>query len=340
MTNDQGKGGSSTDDRTILDPLNAEELKALREARERFQKNARGGGIGPDTGEDLGDAPTRSVGALPSFDKPGPSLSSLGGSSKIMPDPKPLTPQGARIAAPPPSGGVVQVPGAPPGPGAPPQGFGENTLMWMAPVKVEQAQVIPERGAAAASGMIPTILPPETKSRKLMRYAIAGVMGVVVALGASWILIGSKKPGTIEFTTNPPKAQVWIDGKLQPDVTTPMKATLAPDTHSIQFKLAGYQDESFTIDVAEGAKLPIKHIELTPISNPGMMTVTVEVGPVAANIKVNGDTFTGKKIVKVANLDPQKTNTFVIESGGYATITNEVPAGALKGSYNFILQPN
>jgi hypothetical protein len=60
MSNDQGKGGSPTDDRTILDPLNAEELKALREARERFQKNAKSA-IGPDAGEDLGDAPTRSV---------------------------------------------------------------------------------------------------------------------------------------------------------------------------------------------------------------------------------------------------------------------------------------
>jgi hypothetical protein len=103
MSNDQGKGGSPTDDRTILDPLNAEELKALREARERFQKNAKSA-IGPDAGEDLGDAPTRSVGALPAFDKPGPALSSLGGNAKLMPDPKPLTPQGARIAAPGPHG--------------------------------------------------------------------------------------------------------------------------------------------------------------------------------------------------------------------------------------------
>ncbi len=346
MSNDQGKGGSSTDDRTILDPLNAEELKALREARERFQKNARGGGgIGPDTGEDLGDAPTRSVNSLPTFDKPGPALSSLGGSSKIMPDPKPLTPQGARIAAPavqgapPPSGGVVQIPGAQPGPGAPPQGFGENTLMWMAPVKVEQAQIIPERGAAAASGMIPTIVPPETKSRKLMRYGIAAVMGVVVALGAAWFFFGSGKPGSIELTTNPPKAEVWIDGKAQ-SVATPMKATLRPGTHTIQFKLPNYQEETFTVEVEEAAKLPLKHIELTPISNPGMMTVAVEVQPVAANITINGETFNSKKVVKVANLDPNKPNKFVIEAGGYAKIENEVPAGSLKGSYNFILQPN
>lgn len=345
MSNDQGKGGSPTDDRTILDPLNAEELKALREARERFQKNAKGA-IGPDAGEDLGDAPTRSVGALPAFDKPGPALSSLGGNAKLMPDPKPLTPQGARIAAPgphgpPPSGGVVQVPGpAPHGPGpgpGPQQGFGENTLMWMAPVKVEQAQIIPERGAAAASGMIPTIVPPETKSRKLMRYGIAAVMGVVVALGAAWFMFGSGKPGSIELTTNPPKAEVWIDGKSQ-TVTTPMKATLRPGPHTIQLKLAGFQDESFTVEMEEGGKLPLRHIELTPISNPGLMTVSVEVQPVAANITINDSTFNGKKMVKVANLDPNKVNKIVVEAGGYAKIENEIPAGSLKGSYNFILQ--
>jgi len=355
MANDQGKGGSPTDDRTILDPLNADELKALREARERFQKNAKGGAgaVGPDTGEDIGDAPTRAVSALPSFDKPGPTLNSIGGnagSSKIMPDPKPLTPQGARIStgtvpsgvAPPHSGGIVQVPGPQPmaGPGGVPgqPAFGENTLMWMAPVKVEAPQIIPERGAAAGSGMIPTIMPPETQSRKMMRFVFAGVIGVLMALGAAWIFIGSGKPGSIELTSNPPKAQVTIDGKVQ-QVSTPMKATLPAGPHTIELKLPNYQDESFQLVIEEGGKLPPKHIELSPISKPGMMTVSIEVAPVNANITVNGEPFMGKKMVRIANLDPQKANKIVIEAGGYAKIDNDIPAGQLKGSYNFILQP-
>jgi hypothetical protein len=119
-----------------------------------------------------------------------------------------------------------------------------------------------------------------------------------------------------------------------------MKATLRPGSHTIQLKLAGFQDESFTVEMEEGGKLPLRHIELTPISNPGLMTVSIEVQPVAANITVNDSTFNGKKAVKVANLDPNKVNKIVVEAGGYAKIENEIPAGSLKGSYNFILQSN
>src|SRR5687767_3745143 len=103
MSNDQGKGGNppATDDRTILDPLNADELRALREARERFQKQAAPRPVvGPDAGQqDIGDAPTRAMPAIPSFDNsPGVSLDSLSSTGpKIIADAKPLAPGSARI---------------------------------------------------------------------------------------------------------------------------------------------------------------------------------------------------------------------------------------------------
>ncbi|MEO1339454.1 MAG: hypothetical protein AAFV29_27690, partial [Myxococcota bacterium] len=54
--------------RTLLDPLSNDELRALREARQRMQAKkepavsavAHQIVIGPDTGDDIGDAPTRS----------------------------------------------------------------------------------------------------------------------------------------------------------------------------------------------------------------------------------------------------------------------------------------
>lgn len=76
---DGGKRQPPSDDRTLLDPLSNEELEALREARQRMQakRKQQGGGssaikhqivIGPAASEEDGDAPTRAMPSLPSFD--------------------------------------------------------------------------------------------------------------------------------------------------------------------------------------------------------------------------------------------------------------------------------
>ncbi|MFO0726994.1 MAG: PEGA domain-containing protein [Myxococcota bacterium] len=351
----QGKGPPQNDDRTILDPLNADELKALREAREKFQKQQGKAGAGPDMGQDIGDAPTRALNAIPQFNQQGPSLNNLSPSPKIIADPKPLTPQSARIpTGTVPQGGHAPVPhqsgsshpGVPqpaagqPQPGQP--GFGENTLMWMAPVKVETAQIIPERGEAAAGGMRITQAPPEPKGAKTMRMVIAGGVVVIIGTVAAFILGGGSKTGQIELVTTPPKAAVSIDGEKQ-EYTTPLRASLKLGQHVILLELDGFKPETVNVDVQENpdpTKPQRKQVDLTPISKPGLLTVAVEVQPVAANITLDGETFPGKKTVKVANIDPQKAHKIVVEVGGYAKIENEIPAGQLKDSYNFILQPD
>jgi hypothetical protein len=352
MTNEHGKGGGApADDRTILDPLNADELKALREARERFQKNAQRGGavVGPDTGEDIGDAPTRAMSALPSFDNAGASLDKLGppaaGSPKIIADPKPMAPGSARIsapmaAAPPPAqhppAAAQGAPAQQPGVGQP--GFGENTLMWMAPVKVEEPQIIPERGQAAAAGMIPTAVPQETKGRRAMLIGV-GAAGAVVVVGMLiFAFAGGSKPGVIELVTNPPKAAVKIDGKSI-DVATPMKATLQPGAHTIEITLDGYKPEVFSVDVKDGQKPSRRTIDLFPISKPGLLTVSIEVQPVSANISFDGTIHSSKKTVRVANIDPKAPHKLLIEAGGYSKIELDIAASQLKESYNFVLQP-
>lgn len=355
MSNEQGKGNAPPgDDRTILDPLNADELRALREARERFQRNAQKGAVvGPDSGEDIGDAPTRSMQALPSFENTGGvSLNSLPGSPKIIPDPKPLTPASARIAAPtsssapgvhgpahaaPPSHANAPQPMSQPQPGQP--GFGENTLMWMAPVKVEEPMVIPERGHAAAQGMIPTAVPADTKGRKMVNYGIGAVGVLVLVALVLFLFSGGSKPGVIELVTTPAKATVKIDGKVT-EVTTPMKASLQPGEHTIEVTLDGYRPESFTVDVKDGQKPSRRTIDLSPISKAGLLTVSVEVQPVSANITFDGTTYSAKKTVKLANIDPKQGHKLAIEAGGYAKIEMDIAAGQVKESYSFILQPD
>jgi hypothetical protein len=216
-------------------------------------------------------------------------------------------------------------------------GFGENTLMWMAPVKAPEPQIIPERGLAAAGGMTPTQLPQETASRKLT-LALIGVLGVVTIIVAGvFFLGGGGKPGIVELVTDPAGATVRIDGKAAGE-KTPLKATLPPGTYTVELSLAGHRTETFPLEVKSEAPPDRKDISLFPISDPDKKTVTVTVGPVSANITIDGMAYSSKRGVRVPNLDPRKAHTVVIEAGGFKKIEQEVKAGQLRDEYNFILE--
>lgn len=348
MSNNQGKGGGEpVDDRTLLDPLNADELKALREARQRLHGGATGtpagvSPVGPDAGEDIGDAPTRAMMAIPAFD-------AKGGSAKLMPDPKPLTPgakvpTGVGLSGKVPAGQASTGQGgsAPPGgqqgqpqPGQP--GFGENTLMWMSPVKAPEAKVIPERGAAAAAGMIPTEIPKQTTSRRVATGVLGVLAAAVFVLLAVVFLSPKGDPVPIELVTNPPKAVVKIDG-TETSVQTPMKASLPPGPHSIEVSLEGYRTETLQIMIKEGDKPERKNIEMYPLSKPGLKTVSVSVQPVSANITIDGEVYPSRKLLRIANVDPKKPHKIEIEAGGYEKVGAEISANTLKEDYNYILK--
>jgi hypothetical protein len=352
MSDADNPGGG---DRTVFDPLSADELKALREARQQLRapgaEAATRPPVGPDVGEDIGDAPTRAMKAIPSIDSGGVTLSTLDTKPpRVMPEPQPMTPQASRPAPTPqqpmsvhhqmtvPSqSGPSAAPSAPEEPKVGGPGFGENTLMWMAPVKPPEAQVIPERGLAAAGGMTPTQVPQDTASRKLT-LGLIGVLGVVALVVAGvFFLGGGGKPGIVELVTDPVGATVKIDGK-EAGEKTPLKATLPPGTYTVELALAGYRTETFPLEVKSEAPPDRKDVSLYPISDPDKKTVTITVGPVSANISVGTETYPAKRSVRIPNLDPKKAHTVVIEAGGFKKIEQEVKAGQLRDEYNFILE--
>src|SRR5262245_38024685 len=109
-----GRQKPPSDDRTLLDPLNADELKALREARAKMQAT-KGGAvahqvvIGRDGGEDIGDAPTRAMPQLPQFESKGSSLENLQtGGHKTVGTPQPSTPLQAAQPQPQPQTPVIR----------------------------------------------------------------------------------------------------------------------------------------------------------------------------------------------------------------------------------------
>lgn len=347
MTQGQGSGGKKppTDDRTLLDPLSNDELQALREARQRMQAKKSGpvahqAVVGPDGGEDIGDAPTRAMPALPTFDA-GVSLDQISGQRPVDAGVKPtqpmsiLGPQTVPANSPP----VVQVPNAHPlsgmpgiGPGGPvagPTGFGENTLLWMQPPKIAEQ-------SANLSDILPKATKQEVAKARLRTAGVAFAIALVVG-GLLFVALAGGKTGVIELHTTPPKARVKVDGKSYNEVT-PVRLTLPSGEHVIALELDGHAPHEFTAQVQASEEAQRKEVELEPLSQPGMLTVTVDVQPVAANITVDQKLYASKRSIKIPNLDPNQPHKIVVEAGGYVKIEQEVTAGQLKGGYSFVLQ--
>lgn len=355
MSDADNPGGG---DRTVFDPLSADELKALREARQQLR--TQGGDaaarppVGPDVGEDIGDAPTRAMKAIPSIDSGGVTLDTLDTRApKVMPEPQPMTPQAPKPAPTPqqpmsvrhqmtvPAQGGASGPPPPIAPQGDPKigspGFGENTLMWMAPVKAPEPEVNPMRGAAAAAGMTPTEVPQDTASRRLTLAAIGALGVVAIVVAGIFFFAGGGKPGAVELVTDPPGATVKIDGKTASQ-KTPLKATLPAGTYTVELALDGHRTETFPMEVKPGLEPERKDISLFPLSDPDKKTVTITVGPVSANITIDGVVHPAKRSVRVPNLDPAKTHSLVIEAGGFKKVEQEVKANQLREEYNFILE--
>ena len=400
MSNGQGQGGGKPpqDDRTLLDPLSNDELRALREARQRMQAKKEPPSavahqivIGPDSGEDIGDAPTRAVPALPSFDDdhisidmisapPAPAAPVPVAPSRAseLPAPAPAWESGPDLSsAPEPPQqrvtGMVQdpatIPSSPPGgmgptpsdpmsvmsqadtvaldhrqTGLPPSsgpnanqtatpgqpGFGENTLLWMQPPKQPP---MPQTGSHNIADFLPRASRREVNEGRIKTIAAAVVGGLLLASLLYLILFTAPK-GVIELRSQPNGAQVFIDGANYGQ--TPVKLTLSEGSYRISLRAAGFETSWFTANV-KGEQTEQRDINLVPISRPGLMTVKIEVQPVASRISVDGKVYDGQRLLMVPNMDPLKRHKIVIESPGFVKVIQDVRADELKSSYSFVL---
>ena len=378
MSNGQEPGGGKPpqDDRTLLDPLSNDELRALREARQRMQAKKESGSavahqivIGPDSGEDIGDAPTRAMPSLPSFEgnvsldqisappgvaeptqrmtanaqdpatqpsarytpparpgvTPADPMSVMGHRDTVGPSMTRPAPQPGRPAGLPSKGGK--------GPTGQP-GFGENTLLWMQPPKQQAASGPVSSFGTPTGDFIPRATPREILLSRLKTFGAIAV-GVLVVGGLLYSSLVSAPKGVIELHSNPPKADVFIDGAKYEQ--TPVKLTLAEGSYRISLKLTGYETSWFTANV-KGEQSTREDIHLVPISRPGLMTVKIEVKPVAARITVDGQVHEGKRVLMVPNVDPQKKHKILLEAGGFVKVVHEVKPEKLKSSYSFVLE--
>ncbi len=338
-----------TDDRTLLDPLSNDELKALREARQRMQAKKQGQGaavahqivIGPDAGEDIGDAPTRAMPALPSFEG-NVSIDQIGTNPPFVADPaqrpmggppsEPMSVHGQNPASVPPLAQpqVTAPPPSGPQPGQP--GFGENTLLWMQPPKPPPGVAI---GGAATPDVLPKVSKKDQAKFRIKAFAVA-VVAILLGGGILFSIAQPKARGKLELHTTPSRAEVYINGKLSQE-KTPVKLTLSVGQHTIEVRLEGYESDTFVASIEKENSEQRKKLELSPISKPGLLTVSVKVQPVSANIIFDDKEMSGRSFM-MANIDPKSPHKISIAAGGYVKVSQDIAPGALKAEYSFVLQ--
>ena len=351
MSNGQGQGGGKppNDDRTLLDPLSNDELRALREARQRMQAKKETSAvahqivIGPDTGDDIGDAPTRAMPSLPSFEgqmsldqisaPPGPAPQQRVTGAAV--DPATVPAARAPMSATPsdPMSVHDHARTAPPPPGGPQHtqpGFGENTLLWMQPPK--QAPM-PQTGSHNIADFFPKASRQEITQGRLKSIAAAAV-GVLLVSAFLYLVLFSSAKGTLELRSVPSDADVFIDGEQYGK--TPVKLTLSEGSYQISLQLDGHETSQFTSTI-KGEQVLKRDINLVPRSRPGLMTVKIEVQPIAAKISVDGAVHAGKRVLLVPNVDPKAAHKIEIEAPGYVKIVQDVRKTELKSSYSFVL---
>jgi hypothetical protein len=172
------------------------------------------------------------------------------------------------------------------------------------------------------------------------RAAVAAVLLLALAGGGTlaarrFFTPSAALTGTVAITTNPPGAQVLLDGQAQG--VSPTELTVSPGTHVIELRGAG-EPRSISIDVAAGAQLS-QYIELGKSQASASGSLQVRTEPPGATISVDGtvrgpspvtisELAAGEHIVIVETEAGTTTQTVMVEAGAMASLVAQLPVQA------------
>lgn len=159
--------------------------------------------------------------------------------------------------------------------------------------------------APAGPPMVHPRIAPERPSRGprpvLIAAAVTAVIAIGALLGSRWFFAPAAPPtgtGTLSVSTNPPGAQVIVDGESRG--VTPLSITLPSGAHVMQLRGAG-QARSIPVSIAAGTQIS-QYIEL-PKGGSGNGQLQVKSEPAGAMVSVDGVTR-GTSPITVADLAP------------------------------------
>ncbi|MBX2814037.1 MAG: PEGA domain-containing protein [Myxococcales bacterium] len=357
-SDEQGGGKPSPDDRTLLEPLSADELSALRDARLKAKQLGSGSprvtlpGVVKNSDEDdaeriLDDISSLRETVLPGFnenvslDKISPSASK----TKNGGEPSPNLPSTGKTKLPMQSSLLAKdvpsnaQPESSPHGGkdslaqvkeTPAQGFGANTLMWMQPPKV--------KSLSSAQAMMEVVSSPSAHDTMWVRARTALVVAALglMITGFVFTTLTGGQSGVIELHTEPNGAKVTIDGQVQQE-RTPVKLTMGEGKHVIELSKGGFEAMVVYVEVSKD-KPGRQDVVLKPQSQLGLTTVAIRVQPVVATLTIDGRPHPSSRLFQLRNIDPTVKHTLTLKAPGYQTINRTIPSGALKEEYSFVMK--
>ena len=138
-----------------------------------------------------------------------------------------------------------------------------------------------------------TLASREVASPITRRHVIA--VGAALILTTAIVTAYTLRPApdaTLELATDPPGAQVHIDGDQFAGRTTPTSLTLAPDDYHVELTLDDYEPMDFRVDLPPGEVLVLDESDLvlTPDEVP-TRTFTVDTEPDDAELLADGQSL-------------------------------------------------
>ncbi len=153
---------------------------------------------------------------------------------------------------------------------------------------------------------------------KVLEIDVAGGherQSVVATLTPSW--------APVTFTTEPPGAEVLVDG--EPVGTTPLEAELTAGTREVEVRLRGYNAWRNRINVVAAEPQNVPPIRLTQADGRVELVTT----PSEASVSVDGE-FRGRTPLTLA-LRPGRSHRVTLSKPGYEPVTQQLSVEADSG---------
>jgi serine/threonine protein kinase len=158
--------------------------------------------------------------------------------------------------------------------------------------------------------------------RTLLLTAAAALVLVVIAIGVVTML--GAKTGAIEVTTNPPDAEIALDGKAQSHRSNAKLEKMAVGSYTVSVRKSGYFDQQQPVDVSAG-QTAVLTFNLAPV--PALGAIAVRTDPAGAEVALDGQAQSRRSNTTLEGV-AVGSHTVSVSKSGYVTHEQQAEVSA------------